>query len=149
MQNEGIEIQPPNQNNICIYSSGVFLINSVIALYYNYAIYSLLFAILWVTSVIHRLHRNIFTNIINKIAIFAVVVYGGNLFYEKLERINGTRDILISVLIINTFLATIFLFYAGYILKKYCYCDDPILREKYHALLHFISCVGHLLIVVL
>jgi hypothetical protein len=153
MDIENAQNPPPPQveveSNMCIYSSTVFLVNCCIALYFNYFIYGFLFLILWLTSIIFRLWRNIYTNIIDKIAIWAVVVYGGNLFFQKLVKVDGIRDMMVSVLIINTFLAVIFLYFVGYILKKYCYCESPIMQERYHALLHLISCVGHVLIVIL
>lgn len=151
MENEYAQIQPPvqNESRICVYSSSIFLINSCVAFYYSYLIYGYLFIALWITSVIFHMRRNIYTNIIDKIAIWAVVVYGGNLFFQKLEKVNGMRDMMVSVVIVNTFMAVLFLYFVGYILKKYCYCESPIMQERYHALLHLISCVGHLLIVIL
>jgi hypothetical protein len=73
-----------NSLSLCFYSSFIFLINVLIASYYKYYIYALLFFILWITSLIVHSNCNIYTNLLDKLAISLVVLYGGYIFYTKL-----------------------------------------------------------------
>ena len=140
------------ENNYCIYSSFIFLINSSIAFLYEYYTYSILFLLLFTTSVIYHSNNNIYTNVIDKIGICSVVIYGGYLLYYKLfERdveITKTQYIF-TVFIIASFLTTIYLFFYGYICTTFCFSTDITLSYIYHSLLHFIASFGHLLIILL
>jgi hypothetical protein len=138
------------QPNCCFYSSFIFIANSAIAHYYEYYIYSIIFAILYITSVIYHSTYNIYTNLLDKISIILVVSYGGWLFYDKLLRKDlSCMSYTLSMAIITTFLATIYLFYYGYCSSKYCFCEDVTVANYYHSFLHVISSFGHLLIIIL
>jgi hypothetical protein len=145
---ENIE-EETSQKNSCFYSSIVFITNSVIALYYNYLVYSLLFFILVITSLIVHSNTNMYTLVIDKIAIFAIAFYGGYLFFEKCKHINSTSQIILAIITVYTFLATIYLYYCGYINNTYCYHQDKCIANLYHSLLHVIASVGHNIIVIL
>ena len=137
-------------NNCCFYSSFVFIVNSAIAYYYEYYTYSIIFAILFITSILYHSTYNIYTNLLDKIGITLVVSYGGWLFYDKLLRIDlSCMSYTLSIAIITTFLTTIYLFYYGYFFSKYCFCEDAIIANYYHSILHVISSFGHLLIIIL
>jgi hypothetical protein len=140
------------ENNCCIYSSFIFLCNSLIAFLYEYYTYSILFLLLFTTSVIYHSNYNIYTNIIDKIGISLVVTYGGYLLYYKLfERdVEITKmQYIYTVFIIAAFLTTIYLFIYGYICTRFCFCTDITLSYMYHSLLHIIASFGHLLIILL
>jgi hypothetical protein len=143
------EIEETNQKNSCFYSSIVFITNSLIALYYNYLVYSLLFFILVITSLIVHSNINIYALVIDKIAIFAIAFYGGYLFFEKCKHITSTSQIILAIITLYTFLATIYLYYYGYMNNTYCYHEDRCIGNLYHSLLHLIASVGHIIIVIL
>ena len=127
---------------LLMYSSLIFITNVVTAFYKKYYIYSFLFLCLTITSLIFHYNNNIYTNILDKIFVFAVVFYGGNMLYHK-----TTTDNQISVLlIVITFISCIFLFIYGYYVKDYCYHPDKHVANKYHSILHIISSLGHHLI---
>ena len=52
--------------NCCQVSSFVFIINIVIGIYYKYYLYSLLFIILLITSLIHHSNYTDFTYVLDK-----------------------------------------------------------------------------------
>lgn len=136
--------------NSCLYSSFIFIINSLVAYYYEYYIYSLNFFGLFITSIIHHSTYNIYTKLLDKISIISVVSYGGWLFYNKIMNNDFSHThYILCIVIIKTFFATIYLFYYGYYFNKYCFSDDYMIANYYHSLLHVISSLGHILIVLL
>jgi len=146
---ESEEIEKIPHKNSCFYSSIVFITNSILALYYNYLVYSLLFFILVITSLIVHSNNNIYALVIDKIAIFAIAFYGGYLFFEKCKHITTTSQIILAIITVYTFLATIYLYYYGYMNNTYCYHEDKCIGNLYHSLLHVIASVGHNIIVIL
>jgi len=137
-----LERQTIKGPDITVYSCFLFLTNSILAEYYNYKTYSLLFLFLFITSIIYRVFRSNLTFIFDKCAIFSVIVYGGYVFYLNFTKMSFIR----IALILSSFLYTFFLFYYGYYKKEYCYNKDPEIGLMYHSLLHLISSVGHHLI---
>ena len=142
--------------NTCFYSSFVFLINVSITLYYGYYLYAGLFFTLFITSLLQHSHYTLLTTILDKIAIFAVVFYGGYIFYNKLtsyilNKTNAQRckQIILSFLILFTFLSTIVLYYYGYFNHCLCFCDDQIEANWFHSFMHCVGSFGHCCIVFL
>jgi len=135
---------------ICYYSCKVFLLNILISLYYDYYIYSGLFFVLFLTSLLFHSNPTHFTGIIDKISISSVVMYGGYVFLNKLLNINiqDTKRIIFSIIIMMTFLTIIFWYVYGYYKNKYCFYKKQH-GFLYHMLVHIISSLGHILIVIL
>jgi ABC-type multidrug transport system fused ATPase/permease subunit len=134
-----------NFSILLIVSSLIFITNSLSAYYKNYFFYSILFFCLTITSVIFHYHTTLYTKIIDKIFILAIVLYGGHLLYKK-TNINNQYQVF---LIILTFLTSIFLFYYGYCVNEYCYHPDKCISNRYHCMLHILSSLGHHLIIFL
>lgn len=141
-----VDVTQPNYN-CCFYSSFIFLVNSIVAFYFGYMFYSIIFFILVITSLIFHSTCNIYSMIIDKIAILMVVFYGGYLFYTKCLRPIDFKQMLYMIAIISTFLTTVYFYYFGFLNKKYCFCEDKQIANLYHSFLHGVSCIGHLLIV--
>lgn len=139
--------------NSCFYSSFFFVINIFVAHYYKYDFYSNIFAVLFTTSVIHHSNNNIYTNIVDKVAIYVVVFYGGWLLFNKItnrEKMEYTSyNLVLICLIVLSFLSTIYLYIYGYLTRTYCFYEDKMIANSYHSFLHFISCLGHIGIMVL
>jgi len=139
-----------SQFNLCFYSSFVFLSNVLLALYYEYYLYALLFAILIVTSSIHHCHYTAVTTVVDKIIIYCIVFYGGFLFYKKLmESGFNSKKYVLSFLIVSTFLSNIFLYYYGYLYDCFCFSSDKSVSDWTHSLLHCLGSFGHCCIVLL
>jgi len=131
----------------CFYSSFVFLMNSGLAGIHNYHLYSGLFFTLFATSLIVHSNTNPYTIAIDKIAIFAIVFYGGKMFIEKCIKNSRSVYAYRMIFIISTFLSSIYLYYYGFLHKKYCYHPETTIATIYHSLLHLFSFIGHSLII--
>ena len=142
-------------HNPCFYSSFVFIINVLVAFYYGYYLYACLFFALLITSLFYHSHYSSLTNILDKIAIYSIVFYGGYLFYKKLHELITldnkftAKQYILSAFILITFLSTIVLYYYGYLNTCLCFSDDPIQAYLFHSFMHCISSFGHCCIVLL
>jgi hypothetical protein len=138
--------------NVCFYSNFIFLINVIVAIYYKYYTYAAVFMFLMVTSLYHHSHYTEVTRIVDKIAIYLVVFYGGYLFYSKLRNHTepmSTKEWVLTFLIGSTFLSTILLYYYGYVTSSLCYCEDSSTANYFHAFMHCVGSAGHLCVAVL
>jgi len=107
--------------SICVYSSLIFLTNIFLALYYNH-----------------------YTGIIDKISVYAVIFYGGYIFYNKyVKNTKDIKDIIKPIIIVMTFLSVVFLYGYGYLTDNYSFHPSESVSQMYHSLLHIISSIGH------
>jgi len=136
----------PEDYTISFYSSSVFITNAIHALVMNNIVYSFLFTGLFITSVVIRMYPNIYTTSLDNIAIGLVVLYGGKMFLDKVNSHGIFKNLLLNGLILLTFLLTIFLYSYGYLVGSYCFGENGY---TWNALMHFISSVGHHLIMFL
>ena len=126
----------------CIYSSFIFLTNVIVFLFLGYTFYAFLFLCLWLTSVLYHSNRSTTNYILDKLSIGGVVLYGGYLFLMKWDSISTT----IALIIILTFLSTIYLYSYGYAKQIYCFDNNQERGILFHSGLHIISSIGHHLI---
>ena len=132
-------MNPNNVFSILIFSSFIFITNVLSTLYKNYYIYSFLFFCLTITSIIFHYNTNIYTNILDNFFVLVIVLYGGQMLYNKTTTYNQFKVFLIIML----FLCCIFFFFYGYYVKDYCYNPDKYVGDNYHCILHIISSLGH------
>ena len=137
-----------NQHNLCVFTSIIFLTNTILALCYEYYFYATLFLILTITSVMHHLNKNIYTLLLDKIPVYSIILYGGYLLYKKFD-ITSRRNVLFIGCIVSTFLVTVYLYLYGYCTNQYCYNIDNKIGALYHAIMHIICSLGHNLIILL
>lgn len=133
------------KTSILLLSSLFFITNMITAFFNQYYLYSFLFFILTITSLLVHYDNNIYTNIIDKIAVFSIILYGSYILYYK---INIKKWINCSIIII-TFIACIYLYVYGFIVNNYCFCNEKNIAEKYHFIMHITSSIGHHLIIFL
>jgi len=133
-------LQPLDPN---IYTSVVFLTNAVTAFSNGYWFYAVLFTLLFKTSIVWRLYPSTLTFVLDKAVLNAVVFCGGYILYTRLPNIH----LMWILFIMTTFVATVYLFYYGYITKSYCYDTKKTVAANYHSLLHVIASLGHHLII--
>lgn len=107
--------------------------------------YALFFLVLTITSLIVHNNDTIYTNLIDKIAILPVVIYGVYLLFQKMCAENAFT----CFMIILTFLLAVYLYIYGYTNKTYCFSEDNGIAQTYHFILHLISSLGHHLIIIL
>ena len=132
------------QCSVCVYSSLIFLTNIFLALYYDHYFYAFLFLCLTITSIVHHSYNTVYTGIIDKISVYAVIFYGGYIFYTKY--IKDTKDIINIIkplIIVSTFLSVVFLYGYGYLTDNYSFHPSHSVSQMYHSLLHIISSIGH------
>ena len=127
------------------FSSVAFLTNSVTALYKNEFIYSLLFVLLFISSIWFRLTDSIEIYIFDQICIYSVVLYGAYVYSIKQTQLHP----LLHILICSTFVATILLFHYGFYTSSFCYDLDKETSHLYHSLLHIVSSIGHHLLILI
>ena len=140
-----MDIENFTKKNILFYSSMFFITNSLAAFYKGYYVYSFLFIILTITSLIVHSNNTIYTNIIDKFAVASIVLYGGYMLFTK---INIEKFLEIS-LIVSAFLICIFLYMYGYFTESFCYHPEKEIGDIYHSFLHFIASLGHHFIIFL
>jgi hypothetical protein len=150
MNNTDINNEP--KCSICVYSSLIFVTNVFLALYYNHYLYSFLFLCLTITSIIHHTYNTVYTGIIDKIPVYAIILYGGFIFYNKyiitsitdlnLKKTDSITNIK-AALIVITFLSVVFLYTYGYLTDNYSFHPSHSVSQMYHSLLHIISSIGH------
>jgi len=118
-----------------VFTSLIFLTNSLHAFIKKYYLYSFLFFCLTLTSVLVHSYHTLYTNLLDKLFIISIVFYGAFLLTSRRDNV---------FLIVTTFFLTIFLYSYGYCTNQYCYGPHG---DLFHALLHFISSFGHHLII--
>ena len=132
----------PAELNFCFYSSFIFLTNVIVFFFLGYTFYAFLFLCLWLTSVLHHSNPSTTTYMLDKLSIGGVVLYGGYLFLTKWNSISTKM----ALIIIVTFLSTIYLYYYGYTNQSYCFDKNQERGMLFHSGMHVISSIGHHLI---
>jgi hypothetical protein len=130
---------------ILLLSSLFFVSNILTAYYCEYYVYSFLFFILTITSLIVHYEDNYYTNVIDRIAVSSIVLYGGHVLLNKMN----TKKLFYCFIIVITFLICIYLYIYGFIFQKYCFCDEKSISQKYHFIMHIIASIGHHFIIYL
>jgi len=131
-----------SKNQSCVVSSTLFLLNAAICWNYGFRLYAKLFVFLTATSLLYHTNpKSRIYNIIDKLAVFAVVSYGGYTFYNNWTKYTNVSRIAIII----TFVSTLVLFSGGYLFGIFCY--DPVWNNVWHSILHAVSVLGHALIV--
>ena len=119
-------------------SSFLFLTNVLTTFYKQYYIYSFLFFMLTLTSLVFHYNPTPITARIDQVFVFLVVAWGGKVLYSKLPA-NPFK----VALIVLTCLVTGYLYTWGFYTQQYCFNADKCLGDRYHCLLHVIGSVGH------
>lgn len=147
-----------NACNYCIYSSFLFATNVLTGVYFGQYLYAFLFLLLTLSSIIHHSSMTQLTNLLDKIALYAVVIYGGYKFYEhyltkSTSKLESNPFDLTTItkyaLIIITFLSCGFLYFFGYFTNNYVFHPEYITAQLYHVLMHLCGTIGHHIIIAL
>ena len=113
----------------------VFASNAILLWLNNQPLYATLMCFLTITSVWNHYVETKISAIIDKIAVYAVVFYGGYHFLCK------NVDTNIALTIITMFIASGVIYYV--ILPQ---ITTPLRYVQIHGLLHFVASIGHHLI---
>jgi hypothetical protein len=124
--------------------------NVIVAYNYGYYLYSGLFAALTITSIIHHSTKSFTTYWTDKIVIFAVIGYGGYVFFDKIAKgIVYECQPLYYAIIVGAFLGIIVLYYYGNANNCFCFAEDLDECDRWHQLIHLLTSIGHHFIVLL
>jgi len=131
-------------NNILVLTSLLFLTNTISGLYNKKYLFAMLFLILTITSVIVHSNDNIYTNIIDKIVIIFVLIYGIYIIYT-----NFNKNVILAVFILLSALFCGYLYIYGFFVKKFVFNENISISRSYHLLMHFICSISNHLIILL
>jgi hypothetical protein len=131
--------------SILVWTSLYLLTNSIVAYHRDYMLYAFLFLFLTITSVVNHATHHPLINSIDKMAVYAVAIYGAYHIYSR----SSWNQLLMLLVIISTFLVTLVLYEYGLRHSKYCFDPDPLLSQMYHGYMHIIGSIGHHLVMCL
>lgn len=120
-------------------SSLIFLLNGMHAFYNDVYEYGILFFLLTLTSITVHLENVLIVNVLDKIVIACIVLYGILIIYQN----QIYRQHLNFAVILGTFLACIIFYVYGFF--NHCFCFDlkPCVAQKFHCLMHVVGSLGH------
>lgn len=129
--------------NPCVLSSLIFLTNAHSAIMTDKCLYSVLFVLLTTSSVINHWNTSPLKQTIDKICVYAVVLYGLYVFMNKKYSIGY------QVIILMLFISTVILYNIGKYTCTMCFDPDDNVKYMYHVLMHILASLGHHLIILL
>lgn len=134
----------PNHHNLLFFSSFIFITNAITAYYKNDIPYCILFSSLTATSLTVHTNDNVYTNLIDKIVIGSIFLYGA---YRLTSKIKLETQLFTLFLIVLTFLSNILLYPYGYYSNQFCFHPQKYIADQYHYYLHLLGSIGHHLII--
>ena len=140
-----------NHCNYCIYSSFVFLTNVVAGIYFKQYLYAFLFLLLTYTSIVYHSSKTLLSSILDKIALYSIIFYGGYKFYINVKNQDQiyVKNIFKYIFIVTTFISVVYLYSYGYLTNNYVFHPEYKMSQLYHVLMHLISSIGHHIIIAL
>lgn len=174
LENNRVEENKINDKTVsscspCFYTSILFLIVAFKAIYNNYIPYGLLWFQLSFTSILYhgKMYSESYKDYLlsyDRASAYLVVLFGAYLLLHKItcfsDNNNNNKNnkkykkfnicyFLTIIVIIISFMTTIYLYHYGYQISKYCFDNNKETAHFYHMILHLLSIIGHLLIVLL
>ena len=134
-------------NNVCVFSSLIFITNIILSYFYKNYIYLFLFSCLLITSIIYHYTQNNIIIKIDKCFIYLIICYGFYVMYNKEIYEINIREILYIYIIIISFLSCVYLYLSG--LSNTPFEFYGIKWNFLHAFLHIIGSIGHNIIAIL
>lgn len=125
--------------NLLLLSSLVFITNVISGIWMQHYIYAILFFLLTVSSLAVHSNNNIYTNIIDKVILVTIGIYGAYVFYNKIT----VDEWITGVIVVMTCLTCIVFYFYGYAVKNYCFHNELCVAQMYHAIMHIVGSIGH------
>jgi len=130
-------------NEVCFYSSFIFLSNVIHNYFKNDILYACAFLFLFITSItIHSQPYSEQLNVIDKIAIILVILFGTYRYSEKIRAASSIKNVWLFVPLFM-FWVTVIMYTFGYFTDQFCFYPDGDIASQYHACLHVIGSIGH------
>lgn len=134
-------------NNVCVFSSLIFITNVILSYFYKKYIYLFLFSCLLITSTTCHYTQNYIIILIDKCFVYLIICYGFYVMYNKEIYEFNIREILYIYIIIISFLSCVYLYLSG--LSVTPFEIYGIKGNFLHAFLHIIGSIGHNVIAIL
>jgi hypothetical protein len=131
--------------SVLVWTSFYLLTNSIAAYRRDYIIYGFLFLFLTITSILTHATHNQFIRSVDKMAVYAVAIYGAYHVYSH----SSWNQLCMILIIMGTVITTIILYEYGLRHNKYCFDPDLITAQMYHGYMHIIGSIGHHLVMCL
>ena len=138
---------PISSSNMLIYSSLIFITNAIAAYVKGYYVYSFLFCVLTITSVIFHSTNNKYVRVFDQLAVLSIILCGAYILYTKIYNYKWTHTQLL--LIISTFVLCAYLYVYGSIARIYHCSNEFDISQKSHCGIHLIGSLGHHIIIFL
>lgn len=126
-------------NQYLAFSSLFFASNTIINFAMSNTLYAFLFFALTIASTYHHCYYKEYSGYFDKIALFAVILYGGTIFWNKKTNapiwLNGT--------VVGLFLLCGILYYCGYATQTMCFSPNIEDANQWHMLMHAAASIGH------
>ena len=132
--------EPPS---ILFWSSLVLMTNMWAAYMTGQYLYSMFFGSLVISSLVHHTRQTLATNLWDKLWIGSIVLYGGWKTFIKW----GSSDFTYMMGCVLAFFFVVWVYVYGFFTQSFCF--DPLYGDRYHALLHIVSSIGHHMIIFL
>jgi hypothetical protein len=142
-------------DNILFFSSMIFITNIIVTYYNKYYVYCCFFIMLLITSlVLHFNKPSLFLNLIDKVSIICVSIYGAYLLLKKtIKMIEEKNNYVVLVILVGlsllTFLFDNYVYFYGYFIGDYCFHENKTIANAYHVLMHILSSMIHNFIVLI
>ena len=120
-----------------VYSSFSFIMTLFAAIYMKYYIFIFLFICLIITSVIHHIKYNKFTDILDRSIVNIVILY---IIYFLYKNYNNSKKLYIALTIV-ILLYFLLIYIYGYYFKDYCFHSNIDIANNYHLTAHILSAV--------
>jgi len=133
-----------NASNINVFSSCLFLLNTLYLCFKNDIVYRNSFFLLTLSSIMAHQTYNKTIVLIDKLFVLNIVFQGGIRYFQFYD-----RSLIHSLFVLLNFLITIYLYCYGYMQSKFSFDKDISKSHFYHAILHLCSSLGHLSIIYL
>jgi hypothetical protein len=126
------------KNKECFCTSFLFLINALVAHHNKYNNYAYAFLILAITSLFHHYYYNNITRQIDRIPIILITILTIIIFNSKQNKMKLIQKLYFLFAI----LSMSYIYFYGYIKKKYSYDKNHRIACRWHSLLHIIAFIS-------
>jgi hypothetical protein len=133
--------------NPCFYSSLFFISNIIIAYYYSEYIYFTLFCILLSTSLILHYTQNKYMAIIDKFAVYSVILYGIYIYSSKCGECYSSYHYFCLWIVFLAFIGCIYIYFTGISYTPVNFCG--VFGNWFHSIIHLLASIGHNIIIIL
>lgn len=130
----------------CALSSLIFLINIILGFYTRSFLYTTLFTLLMSSSIMFHSCKHTSLKYMDMTIVALVTFYGATLFFTKCKKCQTIVQYVLAILIVGCFLSCLYVYqYWAFIMVPI----GPIQTYPYHSYIHYLTCFGNTLLILL